>query len=236
MIGLVDPSETRQWILPCNRYGLPCPYGSDSILDMSVDPSSQAQLVFRSGLAALVLGMFGMGWLGWGLGIAHAFTPIVIMLFDVVGILVLGSSIYFIRKGRSLRRSYPAFSDPQGQKMRKQFLVVVILEFMAIGILSRIAYVIHRPDLAPVLAAIVVGLHFLPLGKIFRQARYYFWGISITLWCVFCAFSFRSNILVAWSNIGTGILLWASCAHGLLRARGIVHSLVCQPDISRKKR
>jgi hypothetical protein len=201
---------------------------------MSVDPSSQAQLVFRSGLAALVPGMFGMGWLGWGLGIAHAFTPIVIMLFDVVGILILGSSIYFIRKGRSLRRSYPASSDPQGQKMRKQFLVVVILEFMAIGILSRITYVIHRPDLAPVLAAIVVGLHFLPLGKIFRQARYYFWGISITLWCVFCAFSFRSNILVAWSNVGTGILLWASCAHGLLRARGIVHSLVCEPAVSRK--
>ena len=176
MIGLVDLSETRQWILPCNRYGLPRPYGSDSILDMSVDPSSQAQLVFRSGLAALVPGMFGMGWLGWGLGIAHAFTPLAILLFDVVGILILGSSIYFIRKGRSLRRSYPAFSDPQGQKMRKQFLVVVMLEFMAIGILSRIAYVIHRPDLAPVLAAIVVGLHFLPLGKIFRQARYYFWG------------------------------------------------------------
>lgn len=34
----------------------------------------------------------------------------------------------------------------------------------------------HRPDLAPVLAATVVGLHFLPLGKIFRQARYYFFG------------------------------------------------------------
>jgi hypothetical protein len=61
-------SETRLWILPCNRYGLPCPYGSDSILDMSVDPSFQAQLVLRSGLAALVPGMFGMGWLGSGLG------------------------------------------------------------------------------------------------------------------------------------------------------------------------
>ncbi len=23
-----------------------------------------------------------MGWLGWGLGIAHAFTPIVIILFE----------------------------------------------------------------------------------------------------------------------------------------------------------
>jgi hypothetical protein len=79
--------------------------------------------------------------------------------------------------------------------------------------------------LAPVLAATVVGLHFLPLAKIFRQARYYLWGIAITLWCGVCAILFRSNTLVAWSNIGTGVLLWANCAHGLLRARGIVRSL-----------
>jgi hypothetical protein len=198
---------------------------------MSVDHSFQAQLVFRSGLSVLVPGMFAMGWLGWGLGIAHAFTPIVIILFDAFGILVLGSSIYFIRKGRALRRNYPASSDPLAQRMRKQFIIVVILEFTAIAILSVIAYVFHRPDLAPVLAAIVVGLHYLPLGKIFRQSRYYFWGGAITLWCVGCALLFRSNMLVAWNNIGTGVLLWASCTHGLLRARGIVRSLVRQPDV-----
>jgi hypothetical protein len=197
---------------------------------MSVDPSFQAQLVFRSGFGALVGGMFGMGWLGWGLGTAHAFTPTVIILFDVFGILLLGYSIYFIRKGRSLRGNYPAPSNTLTQRMKKQFIVVVVLEFTTIAILGTIAYSFHRPDLAPVLAATVVGLHFLPLGKIFRQARYYFWGIAITLWCGVCAILFRSNSLVAWSNIGTGVLLWANCAHGLLQARGVVRSLVRQPD------
>ena len=197
---------------------------------MRVDPSFQAQLIARSGLAALVPGMFGMGWLGWGLGIAHAFTPLVIILFDAAGILVLGYSIYFIRKGRALRRSYSASFDTSAQRVRKQFTVVVLLEFTAIVIFSRVAYVSHRPDMAPVLAAIVVGLHFLPLGKVFGQARYYFWGMAITLWCIFCALSFRSNRLLAWNNIGTGVLLWANCVHGLLRARGIVRLLARQPD------
>jgi hypothetical protein len=200
---------------------------------MSVDPSFQAQLIFRSGFGALVGGMFGMGWLGWGLGTAHAFTPTVIILFDVFGILLLGYSIYFIRKGRSLRRNYPASSNTLTRRMKKQFIVVVVLECTAIAILGTIAYAFHRSDLAPVLAATVVGLHFLPLGKIFRQARYYFWGIAITLWCGVCAILFRSNSLVAWSNIGTGVLLWANCAHGLLRARGILRSLVRQPDLCR---
>lgn len=197
-----------------------------NILIMDEDPAFQAQVVLRSGFGALVAGMFGMGWLGSGLGIAHAFTPAVIVLFDVFGILLLGSSIYFIRKGRSLRRNYSASPDARIKRINKQFIVIVILEFTAIAILSTAAYVFHRPDLAPVLAAIVVGLHFLPLGKIFRQARYYFWGIAITLWCSGCAILFRSNTLVAWSNIGTGILLWANCAQGLLQARGLVRALV----------
>lgn len=174
-----------------------------------------------------------MGWLGWGLGTAHAFTPTVIILFDVFGILLLGSSIYFIRKGRSLRRNYPASSNTPAQKTKKQFIVVTAFELTAIVILGATAYAYHRPELTPVLAAAVVGLHFLPLAKIFRQARYYFWGIAITLWCGVCAILFRSNSLVAWSNIGTGVLLWANCAHGLLRARGILRSLVRQPDLCR---
>lgn len=117
-----------------------------------------------------------MGWLGSGLGIAHAFTLIVIVLFDASGILVLGYSIYLIRKGRALRQNYPASSDPQGPGMRRRLIVAIIVEFTVIAIVSTVAYAYHRPYLAPVLAAIVVGLHFLPLGKIFRQSRYYFWG------------------------------------------------------------
>lgn len=196
---------------------------------MGRDPSFQAQVVLGSGFGALATGMFGMGWLGWGLGTAHAFTPTVTILFDAVGILLLGYSIYFIRKGRSLDQNYPATSSTLTQRMDKQFIAVVILEFAAIAILNMIAYAFHRPDLAPVLTALVVGLHFLPLGRIFRQSRYYFWGMAITLWCCICLILFRSNTLVAWNNIGTGILLWATCAHGLLRARGIVRSLIKMP-------
>jgi len=165
-----------------------------------------------------------MGWLGLGLGTAHAFTPAVITLFDVCGMLLLGCSIYFIRKGKSLRRSYPASSNQLAAKMRKQFIVVVVSELTIIAILGWVADARHRPDLAPVFAATVVGLHFLPLGKIFRQARYYGWGIAMTLWCGICVILFRSDRLVARSNIGTGVLLWAICADGLLRARVILRS------------
>lgn len=185
----------------------------------------QAKIILRSGLGTLAVAMFGMGWLGSGLGMAHAFTPAVIVLFDVFGVLLLGFSIYFIRKGRSLRKTYPASEQPQTKPVRKQFMVVVVLEVTLIIVVTTIAHLLDRPDMAPLLAAIVVGLHFLPLGKIFGQPQYYLWGTAITLWCAVCVILFRSTTLVASSNIGTGILLWATCAHGLLRTGKIARTL-----------
>src|ERR1700729_777273 len=113
---------------------------------MNVEPSSQAQLVLRSGFGTLVVGMFGMGWLGWGLGAARAFTPAVIVLFDVFGILLVGFSIYFIRKGRSLRRKFPASANAPAHRINKQFFAIFVLEFTAIAVLGVAAYAFHRPD------------------------------------------------------------------------------------------
>jgi len=172
-----------------------------------------------------VLTIFGAGWLAWGLSMSNAVTVILAVLFSVVEIFLLGCSGYFIWKGRSLRKEYPSSSSAVTQRMNKKFVVAVVLEFMAIAIVSVVASARHRPDLAPVLIAIVVGLHFLPLARIFRTPVYYASGTAITLWCVLCWILFRSNALIASTSIGTGIMLWVTSAYVLLRARQIVRSL-----------
>lgn len=169
--------------------------------------------------------IFGAGWLAWGLSTADAVTPTVAVLFSIVEIVLLGYSVYFIWKGRSLRKKYPSSPSATTRSMNKQFMIVAVLEFAAIAIVVVIASALHRSDLAPVLIAIVVGLHFLPLAKVFRAPIYYVSGIAITLWCVVCWILFRSNALIASTGIGTGIMLWATSAYVLLRARQIVRSL-----------
>jgi hypothetical protein len=132
---------------------------------MSVDPYFQAKLVFRSGLAALVPGMFAMGWLGSGKPMhSHPLSSFFSMSLDF-----LCWTRRFTSSGKA--GAAPKLSGvipPGAQKIRRQFAVVVILEFAAFAILSGTAYVIRRSDLAPVLAAAVVGVHFLPLGRMFR--------------------------------------------------------------------
>jgi hypothetical protein len=183
------------------------------------------EAVVGAGRGSLIVGMFGAGWLGWGLGEAKAFNGFVGPAFGFIELFLLACSIYVIRKGHLLRRQYPAVSVSTRQATLKSFLLVVLIEVLALFLVSILAYRLHRPDLAADWYAIVVGLHFLPLAKIFRAPHLGVLGMLITLWCLLCWALFRPNALAASVSIGTGILLWAASVSALFRARKIVHAL-----------
>lgn len=103
--------------------------------------------------------------------------------------------------------------------------MVALIEFLAIALLSTLANRLHRGDLATDWCAMIVGLHFLPLAKIFRAPQFFIVGVLMTLWCTLCWALFRSNALVISVSLGTGILLWGSCVFALIRGGGIAHSL-----------
>jgi hypothetical protein len=68
--------------------------------------------------------------------------------------------------------------------MRGPFLLVVVLEVLALFLVSMLAYRLHRPDLAPDWCAMVMGLHFLPLATSFRAPSLGIFGVLTTLWCL----------------------------------------------------
>ncbi|MGB6943678.1 MAG: hypothetical protein WBE37_14860 [Bryobacteraceae bacterium] len=191
----------------------------------SPSSSFQAEGVIGTGRGALIVGMFGAGWFGWGLGEAKAFNGFVGPVFGFIELFLLACSIYVIRKGSLLRKQYPPVPASTRRAIRKSFLLVVLIEVLALVLVSILAYRIRRPDLAPDGFAMVVGLHFLPLAKIFRAPLLGVIGILITVWCLLCSALFRMDALVISVTIGTGILLWAASVSALLRARKIVLSL-----------
>lgn len=85
----------------------------------------------------------------------------------------------------------------------------------------------EESDLATNWCAMIVGLHFLPLARIFRAPHLIVRGILVTVWCVSCWAFFRSNALVISTSLGTGILLWGSCVFSWFRARKIAQITVC---------
>jgi hypothetical protein len=189
-----------------------------------MDSSSQAEAVIGAGRGALIGAMFGAGWLGWGLGNAKAFNGFTAPTFGFTALFLFACSIYFIRKGRLLRKKCTAVIDSARQTVRKWFLFIVLMEALAIALVSILANRLHRADLATNWCAMIVGLHFLPLARIFRAPHLIVRGILITVWCVLCWAFFRSNALVISTSLGTGILLWGSCVTSLFRVRRIAQS------------
>ena len=189
------------------------------------DPSLKAEAVVSAGRSALIEAMFGAGWLGWGLGEAGMFAGAAGPAFGFLALFFWACSIYTIRKGRLLRKQYPPVPDSTRQSVRRSFFIVVLIEVLAVAFVFILSNQIHRRDLGADWCAMVVGLHFLPLAKLFRSARLGIIGILITLWCGLCWALFRSNALVIWVSLGTGTLLWAGSVAAMFRARKIAHSL-----------
>jgi hypothetical protein len=160
-----------------------------------------------------------------GLGEAAAFNGFVGHAFGFIELFLLARSIYVIRTGRLLRKKYPPGSASGQPRILKPFLLVVLIEAPALSLVSILAHRLHRPDLAPDWYGTVVGLHFLPLAKIFGAPGLAVIGILIALWCLLCWALFRPETLTIAVSIGTGILLWAASASALFRARKIVNSL-----------
>ena len=188
--------------------------------------SSPADLVIGTSRGALISAMFGAGWLGWGLGIAKSFNGFVAPMFGFMALLLFVCSIYFIRKGRMLRKKHPAAGTSTRPSIRRWFLLVTLMESLAIAFVAIMANRLHRADLATDWCAMIVGLHFLPLAKIFRAPRYGVLGILIILWCALSWALFQSSVITISASIGTGILLWCSCATSLFRVRRIARSAI----------
>jgi hypothetical protein len=114
-----------------------------------MDLSFQAEAVLGAGRGALITAMFGAGWLGWGLGSAKAFNGFIAPTFGFMALFLLSCSIYFLRRGRLLRKHYPAVSSSIRQTTLKWFLLVALMEALAVALVSILANRFHRADPRP---------------------------------------------------------------------------------------
>lgn len=181
--------------------------------------------VIGAGRGALIIAMAGAGWLGWGISVAHAYNAIVAPIFGTVAIFLWTCSLHAMRTGRALRRQLPASSLSEPKFPVRPFAFVVFVEVLAIVAILLSAGRAHRPDLAADGCALVIGLHYLPLAKIFRAPMLAALGVAMSLWCIVSWALFRFNSLLIAATIGTGILLWATSIAVLLRARSIARVL-----------
>lgn len=194
-------------------------------MEHNTEPSVRAEAVLGAGRAALIESFAGAFWLSWGLSTAKAFVGYAGPVFGCLALMLPLSSALIIRKGRALRKTYPPIPSSTRRAMWRSFLLVLGIEILGIFVAFLVASRLHRPDLWADWFALVVGLHFLPLVKIFRAPVLGLFGGLITLWSLVCWAVFRGDLLLIAVTVGTGVLLWMMSISAQLLAWKIVQSL-----------
>jgi hypothetical protein len=184
----------------------------------------EAQIILGTGRGAMITTLFGAFWLGLSLVAIGTLPTEVIVPFCAIFIALLIGSRLFISKGRKLRKNMPSASNGATEQVRRSFKIISITEGVAIGVASAIAGILHRLDLMAIWIAIIVGLHFLPLARIFGRPVYYATGIAIAGWATFAWISFQGPSKPALAGAGTGIVLWATSAYIMIHGWRLLHS------------
>ena len=183
-------------------------------------------------MAALIMAIFGFVWLGWGFSVSSAFTefssgavlPATRWLsFYAVFICLLGLSISALRKGK--KRMKAQFISPEDFRSRfgKQFKIITLTEGIGCGIVVLVALAFHRLDLIAAGISLVVGLHFLPVARLFRFSPYYVTGMTIILSDLLSVLLLQGQSITFAVGVATGTVLWLMAVYALLCARQFLH-------------
>jgi hypothetical protein len=162
-----------------------------------------------SARGALIRSFFGSTLMYWAVVFSGGPTPLRFSLVTVPAVGLIAWSIVLVRVTRNLP-STPAELD-HWRTVRKFYWLDVALEWGLIGVAVFALARVGRFDLVPQAAGRVVGLHYLPLGRIFRAQQYY-WTGAVMLVAAFGSLLIspgRIRNIVACAAVG--LTLWASC-------------------------
>ena len=127
-----------------------------------------------SARAALVCALFGSAWMYWAVVWSGHPTPI---WFSTVTVLAIALTAWAVLSIRAFRHLISSPADLKHAKALRKFLLIDSgIEWGLVGVGTFLLSRIGRFDLIPQLCGVIVGLHFLPIAKVFRLPLYYWVG------------------------------------------------------------
>lgn len=174
------------------------------------------------GIGLVVCAIFAALWANWarslltGSPAAYVWAAAVIVAVFSGALLLAGVSM--IRRGRRLSQA-TGIGDTTPRAMRKKFIWVLIGEIVALNIAAYFLIGHHMAQYLAPAVAVVVGLHFLPLAKIFRSPHLVATAAVMTLAGILAAVAMATGSPAPTANVivdlacaatlwGTGFATW----------------------------
>lgn len=173
------------------------------------------------GMAVLFLGLFGGLWMIAALDASSLIWVVVCALLPASLLVLRGLGL--LHTSRRVAATEPALTAAEREERRQMgqhFALVFIAEFGSIAVAANILQALHLS--AWILAAIgfIVGVHFIPLARIFKYPLYYWTGGLEMALCALIAWVMRGRLLLADPLFGLamGLTLWLTVLILLVQA------------------
>jgi hypothetical protein len=167
-------------------------------------------------IGALICGVFGAAWIFQAVYLGAIATPVWLTAVAVLaGTLVVWSVTQLV----SVRHAVYSSMGGKSWLASKAYWAIVAVEWLACSVAANWLSRIGRYDLMPQFLGVIVGLHFLPLAKIFRAPIYYWTGAAMALGVLAALVIPAGHVrnIAAWG--AGGLSLWATAAVVLCKDR-----------------
>jgi hypothetical protein len=159
-----------------------------------------------------LLAFFAIGWTGWGTG-GHLPTAAQVPIMIAAAIL---SSVLAATAWRLARR-VPVDRDPTPEQFQvgRRFTWIVAVSWAAVIVAVVVLGVTGYPEMVAAVVCAGIGVHFLPLARLFDVPAYYVTGAALCLISIvtFVLAPATSNAAL-WTlipGVGAAIVLYATC-------------------------
>ena len=161
------------------------------------------------GIGIIIGALFGIAWLYNALKFDHAPDWIFYVAYAATAVIVLGG-VMRIRADRKLGLKQPGST-------RIAFLIVFAIEIAAIIAALIVLSRFHMEQYMVAAIAVIVGLHFLPLAKIFRVQIYYVMGLAMVAATAAAAVSLTGAQQIICIAYSAGAILLVTAFGGMMR-------------------
>lgn len=171
---------------------------------------------------ALFFAGFGLLWLLLGLYAKQQMTGVnlagVLAGFGALG----AAAAMLLRKAKSLPRV------PDDKRMGRIFGIVNAVQWGAVAVVAFSFSRLHIDAFVMGAITAIVGLHMLPLARLFRYPMHYVTGIVLLAWGGASCLLFSRDAMQGSTALGTGVILWANAVVTLVLAGRAVRTARAQ--------